>query len=156
MRVNPVGARDDVDGDSGTSAQCLADSGRPAAGAGNAGRKRVSAVERYCRAAGRAGADWLGVAGGDLCRAYRFGLAVVVSPARQRSRASGIGVESARTAAIELRTRLSEPLSNGFGRLRVGDSTWRIQASEDLPAVTWVEVYATEGITLRVRRALPE
>ncbi|WP_074012006.1 NfeD family protein [Candidatus Sodalis sp. SoCistrobi] len=57
---------------------------------------------------------------------------------------------------IGLRTRLSEPVSNGFGRLRVGDSTWRVQADEDLPAGTWVEVYATEGITLRVRRTVQE
>ncbi|OIV46300.1 hypothetical protein BK025_12625 [Sodalis sp. TME1] len=57
---------------------------------------------------------------------------------------------------IGLRTRLSEPLINGFGRLRVGDSTWRVQASEDLPAGTWVEVYATEGITLRVRRTVAQ
>lgn len=42
---------------------------------------------------------------------------------------------------IGLRTRLSEPL---------------VQASENLPAGTWVEVYATEGITLRVRRAVAE
>ncbi|WP_369678483.1 NfeD family protein, partial [Sodalis-like endosymbiont of Proechinophthirus fluctus] len=41
------------------------------------------------------------------------------------------------------------PLINGFGRLRVGDSTWRVQVSEDLPAGTWVGVYVTEGITLR-------
>ncbi|PXW49089.1 hypothetical protein DFO54_101317 [Erwinia sp. AG740] len=52
---------------------------------------------------------------------------------------------------IGLHTTLSEPLVNGFGRVSIGDSSWRIQAEQDLPAGTVVEVTAVEGITLQVK-----
>ncbi|AYH47257.1 hypothetical protein B6N31_05880 [Dickeya fangzhongdai] len=52
---------------------------------------------------------------------------------------------------IGLHTTLTEPLVNGFGRVNIGDSSWRIQAEQDLPAGTVVEIIAVEGITLRVR-----
>ncbi|MCO7260815.1 NfeD family protein [Dickeya zeae] len=52
---------------------------------------------------------------------------------------------------IGLHTTLSEPLVNGFGRVNIGDSSWRIQAEQDLPAGTVVEVTAVEGITLQVK-----
>lgn len=52
---------------------------------------------------------------------------------------------------IGLHTTLSEPLVNGFGRINIGDSSWRIQAEQDLPAGTVVEVTAVEGITLQVK-----
>ncbi|WKV52010.1 NfeD family protein [Dickeya fangzhongdai] len=52
---------------------------------------------------------------------------------------------------IGLHTTLIEPLVNGFGRVSIGDSSWRVQAEQDLPAGTVVEIIAVEGITLRVR-----
>ncbi|MBP2849166.1 NfeD family protein [Dickeya oryzae] len=52
---------------------------------------------------------------------------------------------------IGLHTTLSEPLVNGFGRVNIGDSSWRIQAEQDLPAGTVVEITAVEGITLQVK-----
>lgn len=52
---------------------------------------------------------------------------------------------------IGLHTTLSEPLVNGFGRVSIGDSSWRIQAEQELPAGTVVEITAVEGITLQVK-----
>ncbi|MGM3161270.1 NfeD family protein [Dickeya undicola] len=52
---------------------------------------------------------------------------------------------------IGLHTTLTEPLVNGFGRVSIGDSSWRVQAEQDLPAGTVVEIIAVESITLRVR-----
>ncbi|MGV3346462.1 NfeD family protein [Enterobacteriaceae bacterium LUAb1] len=45
---------------------------------------------------------------------------------------------------------LNESLQNGIGHVRVNDSSWRVQASEDLPAGTRVIITAVEGITLKV------
>ena len=50
---------------------------------------------------------------------------------------------------------LDAPLVNGRGHMRVGDGTWPIVASEELPAGTRVEVIAVEGMTLRVRPSPP-
>jgi inner membrane protein len=47
---------------------------------------------------------------------------------------------------------LDEPISDGFGRLRLGDSVWRI-AGPDLPAGQLVRVVAAEGAVLRVEPA---
>lgn len=46
---------------------------------------------------------------------------------------------------------LDAALIDGIGRLRVGDSSWRIQADQPLSAGTQVVVIAIEGITLRVK-----
>ncbi len=55
---------------------------------------------------------------------------------------------------IGTRATLTEPMHNGMGRINIGDSSWRAQAAEDLPAGTEVEVVAVEGVTL-VIHALP-
>lgn len=55
---------------------------------------------------------------------------------------------------IGTRATLTEPMHNGMGRINIGDSSWRAQAAENLPAGTEVEVVAVEGVTL-VIRALP-
>ncbi|PWC15082.1 NfeD family protein [Brenneria roseae subsp. americana] len=52
---------------------------------------------------------------------------------------------------VGLRATLSEPVVNGFGRARIGDSTWRVKSAQDLAAGTHIEVIAVEGITLYVR-----
>ena len=46
---------------------------------------------------------------------------------------------------------LDNALVNGRGHMRVGDSSWPVNAGEDLPAGTKVEVTAVEGITLRIK-----
>lgn len=46
---------------------------------------------------------------------------------------------------------LDAPLVNGIGHVRLGDSSWRVQADEDLPAGSQVIVTGIEGITLRIR-----
>lgn len=52
---------------------------------------------------------------------------------------------------IGTRATLTEPMHNGMGRINIGDSSWRAQAAEDLPADTEVEVVAVEGVTLVIR-----
>ncbi|MFU9138276.1 NfeD family protein [Erwinia tasmaniensis] len=47
---------------------------------------------------------------------------------------------------------LDEALTDGFGHVRIGDSSWRVQAGEDFPAGTPVTVVSVEGITLRIIR----
>ncbi|CAK6495344.1 Inner membrane protein YbbJ [Pantoea sp. Nvir] len=45
---------------------------------------------------------------------------------------------------------LEAPLVNGIGHVRLGDSSWRVQAERDLPAGTQVVVTGIEGITLHI------
>lgn len=47
---------------------------------------------------------------------------------------------------------LDAPILDGAGRMKLGDSTWKI-IGPDLPAGTKVRVVAVEGIVLRVERA---
>jgi len=57
---------------------------------------------------------------------------------------------------IGLQLTLSEALVNGLGHVRIGDSSWRVQADRDLPAGTRVTVINIEGITLRVAPQTPK
>lgn len=52
---------------------------------------------------------------------------------------------------VGLRATLTDPVINGFGRVNIGDSSWRVKSEQDLPAGTQVEVIAIDGITLHVR-----
>ncbi len=45
---------------------------------------------------------------------------------------------------------LQEALVDRTGHVRIGDSSWRVEASENLPAGTPVTVIAVEGITLLI------
>ncbi|WP_210497980.1 NfeD family protein, partial [Pantoea ananatis] len=56
---------------------------------------------------------------------------------------------------IGLQLTLDTALQNGIGHVRVGDSSWRVQADQNLPAGTLVEVVAVEGITLRIQSRVP-
>lgn len=47
---------------------------------------------------------------------------------------------------------LAEPVVDGVGVLRLGDTRWRALCNEDLPAGTRVKVTAVEGTALRVER----
>jgi membrane protein implicated in regulation of membrane protease activity len=50
------------------------------------------------------------------------------------------------------RFTLDEPIVNGYGKLRVGDSVWSVSGS-DLPAGTQVTVTGTSGVVLLVEKA---
>ena len=45
---------------------------------------------------------------------------------------------------------LNEPVVNGQGKIRVDDSTWKIETDSDLPAGAKVSVTAVEGTVLKV------
>jgi membrane protein implicated in regulation of membrane protease activity len=45
---------------------------------------------------------------------------------------------------------LEDPLSNGRGRARLGDSSWPVVGDAELPAGSRVKVIAVEGVNLRV------
>ncbi len=48
---------------------------------------------------------------------------------------------------------LEEDMLNGRGRIRIGDSSWAVQANEDLAKATKVRVTGVSGNTLLVERA---
>ncbi|KNC15876.1 membrane protein [Pantoea sp. RIT-PI-b] len=50
---------------------------------------------------------------------------------------------------------LDNALKNGLGHVRIGDSSWRVQADSDLPAGTQVIVTGVVGITLMIQPRLP-
>ncbi|WP_323660928.1 NfeD family protein [Pectobacterium versatile] len=52
---------------------------------------------------------------------------------------------------VGLRATLTDPVINGFGRVNIGDSSWRVKSEQNLPVGTQVEVIAIDGITLHVR-----
>ncbi|MEW9906248.1 MAG: NfeD family protein [Candidatus Symbiodolus clandestinus] len=61
------------------------------------------------------------------------------------------GLNQPQQQLVGYRAILSSDLSNGIGRLQIGDSSWRVQADHDLPAGTPVVVIAIEGNTLRLQ-----
>lgn len=52
---------------------------------------------------------------------------------------------------IGARATLEAPIVNGNGRIRIGDSSWRVTCSQELPIGIVVEVIDVEGITLVVK-----
>ena len=52
------------------------------------------------------------------------------------------------------RFTLSEPIIDGFGKIRVDDSTWRV-SGEDMPQGEHVVVLGIDGSTFRVEKADP-
>jgi membrane protein implicated in regulation of membrane protease activity len=48
---------------------------------------------------------------------------------------------------------LEEPIVNGLGKIRVDDSTWKIEGPEELPAGSKIQVTAVEGTVLKVEPA---
>ncbi|MGD9423940.1 NfeD family protein [Pantoea sp. NSTU24] len=52
---------------------------------------------------------------------------------------------------IGLQLTLESALHNRIGHVRIGDSSWRVEADQDLPAGTPVVVVGIEGITLRIQ-----
>lgn len=45
---------------------------------------------------------------------------------------------------------LVEPIQNGRGKIRIGDTLWRVAGTQDLPEGTRVTVVAVDGVILRV------
>lgn len=52
---------------------------------------------------------------------------------------------------VGTRLVLEEGIKDGKGRVRIKDSPWPVEADEDYPAGTRVEVSEVRGITLRVK-----
>ncbi|MFV9667918.1 NfeD family protein [Pantoea sp. ARC607] len=52
---------------------------------------------------------------------------------------------------VGLQLTLESALHNRTGHVRIGDSSWRVEAEQDLPAGTPVVVVGIEGITLRIQ-----
>ena len=48
---------------------------------------------------------------------------------------------------------LEEPIVNGLGKIRVDDSTWKIEGDNDLPSGTKIKVTAADGTILKVEAA---
>lgn len=46
---------------------------------------------------------------------------------------------------------LEQDLENGQGRVRLGDTLWKAEAESSLSAGTSVEVYGSEGMTIKIR-----
>ncbi|MGL4860294.1 MAG: NfeD family protein [Enterobacteriaceae bacterium] len=51
---------------------------------------------------------------------------------------------------IGKRVTLREGLQDGYGRIHLGDGSWRVEADSDLPAGCEVEVVDVKGITLKI------
>lgn len=45
---------------------------------------------------------------------------------------------------------LTEPIVNGYGKIRLDDSTWRVEG-KDLPAGTLVQIIGVDGVVLKVK-----
>ena len=52
---------------------------------------------------------------------------------------------------IGRKLKLQQNLENGQGRIQIGDTLWKAEAETELVAGTRVEVYASEGMTVKVR-----
>lgn len=59
------------------------------------------------------------------------------------------------TQLVGMHLTLDSPLKAGIGHVRIGDSSWRVQAREDLPAGTPVVVTGVSGITLLIQPRFP-
>lgn len=47
---------------------------------------------------------------------------------------------------------LHEPIINGLGKVKVDDSTWKVECDEDLPENTKVKVIGVDGVLLKVEK----
>lgn len=116
---------------------------------------------------------WFGIAGVatgavlfavDMPTAYQiglYGLFAVLSyvPVRiyvrrwqQGDLGAAKGLNQRGQSLIGQRVGVTEPVVNGFGAAKVGDSRWRIACDEDLEAGASAEVIEVVGTTLKVRR----
>lgn len=68
----------------------------------------------------------------------------------QTSRQTHIVLNQREHQMIGVTLTLDTALHNGLGHVKIGDSSWRVQADSDLPAGTKVTIERIEGITLRI------
>ncbi|WPZ34687.1 NfeD family protein [Thalassobaculum sp. OXR-137] len=125
---------------------------------------------------------WFGIAGVatgatlflvDMPTAYQIGLygafallsyvpvRIYVRRWQQGDMAAARGLNQRAQSLVGQRVGVTEPVVNGFGAARVGDSRWRIACAEDLEVGASAEVLSVVGTTLQVRRvtapaAVPE
>jgi membrane protein implicated in regulation of membrane protease activity len=71
---------------------------------------------------------------------------------RWRGRDAAPGLNRRAEQLIGSEAALDEPIENGVGRIRLGDTVWRVRGP-DLPAGEKVRVVAVEGALLDVRHA---
>jgi len=116
---------------------------------------------------------WFGIAGVatgavllavDLPTAYQIGLygafallsyvpiRVYLRRNRQSDDEAARGLNDRGSTLIGQRVGVTDPVVNGYGAARVGDSRWRIACDEDLEAGASAEVIEVVGTTLKVRR----
>lgn len=69
--------------------------------------------------------------------------------ARKRVDEGAVGLNDRGSALVGSTHILHEPIVDGTGRIRVGDSNWRV-LGPDIPSGTRVRVVAAEGSVLRV------
>jgi hypothetical protein len=55
---------------------------------------------------------------------------------------------------VNRQVRLDAAITNGFGRMKVDDTTWRVEGP-DMPVGTLVEIFGVDGTTLKVRQVSP-
>ena len=71
---------------------------------------------------------------------------------RTKTEADQASLLNNRTAQlIGTQLTLAQAISNHAGRIQIGDTQWKVSAEEDLAAGTQVEIYASEGMTLKLR-----
>lgn len=73
--------------------------------------------------------------------------------ARWRGRDAAPGLNRRAEQLVGCEAALDEPIENGVGRIRLGDTTWRVRGP-DLPVGETVRVVAAEGAVLKVRHAV--
>ena len=116
---------------------------------------------------------WFGIAGVatgatlflfDMPTAYQIGLyglfavlsyvpvRVYVRRWQQGDLTAAKGLNQRGQSLIGQRVGVTDPVVNGYGAARVGDSRWRIACEEDLEVGASAEVLSVVGTTLQVRR----
>lgn len=55
---------------------------------------------------------------------------------------------------IGIQLTLEQDIHNHAGRIQIGDTLWKVSAEENLTAGSQVEIYANDGMTLKLRPAL--
>lgn len=75
----------------------------------------------------------------------------VMQKNRGRSNDDADKLGSRQQQLMGMRLVLDTPLHNGKGRVKLNDAAWPVEADEDYPAGTRVEVIEVSGITLRVK-----
>lgn len=72
---------------------------------------------------------------------------------RIRNETDAAGIINDRAAQlIGRKLKLQNKVENNLGRIQLGDTYWKVTADEDLEEGTQIEIYASEGMTLKIRK----